>query len=232
MQYFKNFFKSITPFEYCLWGGSVLATALGFVLCKSNNYASLAASLIGVTALIFVAKGNVIGEILSVVFAAFYGAISFAFRYYGEMITYLGMTAPIAIATVVVWLRHPFQGKKTEVKINDLKRKEFLFLAFLSAAVTAAFYFILQALNTANLIASTLSVLTSFLAAYLQMRRSSFYALAYAANDVVLIVLWSLAVRQSAESVSMIVCFSAFLLNDLYGFYNWMRMRRNQRDSG
>ena len=95
-------------------------------------------------------------------------------------------------------------------------------------AVTAAFYFILRAFHTANLIPSTVSVTTSFLAVYLTARRSPFYALAYAANDVVLIVLWSLMAAEDLSALSMVICFCAFLLNDVYGFLNWMRMRRRQ----
>ena len=58
-----------------------------------------------------------------------------------------------------------------------------MFLA--SAVVTFAFYFILAHFKTANIVPGTISVTTSFLAAYLTFRRSPFFALAYAANDVV-----------------------------------------------
>ena len=55
------------------------------------------------------------------------------------------------------------------------------------------FYFFLEYFNTANIVPSTVSVTTSFLAVYLTFRRSPYFALAYAANDIVLIVLWVLA---------------------------------------
>ena len=48
-------------------------------------------------------------------------------------------------------------------------------------------------LDTPNIVFSTISVTTSFLAASLTMLRSSYYALGYAMNDIVLIVLWVLA---------------------------------------
>lgn len=99
----------------------------------------------------------------------------------------------------------------------------------LSAAVTIAFYFILDALNTANMIPSTISVTTSFLAVYLTFRRSEYYALAYAANDVVLIVLWTMAAMQNISYLSVIICFAAFLVNDLCGFASWKRMKKAQQ---
>ena len=97
-----------------------------------------------------------------------------------------------------------------------------------STAVTAAFYFILKALHTANLIPSTVSVATSFLAVYLTFRRSPYYALAYAANDVVLILLWTLAAIEDLSYLSVIICFVMFLANDLYGFLNWRKMQKKQ----
>ena len=228
MKHVKAFFKSVTPFEYCLWGGSVIAIVLSFVLCDSKDYVNLAGALIGASGLIFLAKGNVVGNFLCVAFAVFYGVISYFTRYYGEMITYLGMTAPTAIVAIVTWLRHPFSGKKTQVQINRLSKKEYALSFLLSCAVAVAFYFILGALNTANLILSTVSVLTSFYASYLTIRRSPFYALAYCANDGILIALWSLMAVGQSEYVCMVVCFAAFFLNDLYGFFNWLRMHKQQ----
>ena len=98
----------------------------------------------------------------------------------------------------------------------------------LTAIVTLLFYFILKRLGTANLLPSTLSVTTSFLAVYLTFRRSPFFALAYAANDIILIVLWVMASMQEAKYVSVVVCFLAFLVNDIYGFISWQKMKLRQ----
>ncbi len=223
-----KFFKSITPFEYFLWGGGILAIVLSFVLCKNTDWLNLIGSVLGCTGLIFIAKGNVLGQVICVIFSAYYGYVSFAMRYYGEMITYLGMTAPIAIAAVIGWLRHPFRGKKGEVEIAKPKKRTYLAVLVLSAAVTAAFYFILRALGTANLLWSVASVFTSFAAVSLSLLRSPFYAVAYACNDVVLIVLWSLAAAGNSEYIALAVCFSVFLAEDLYGFFNWLKLRKKQ----
>ena len=88
--------------------------------------------------------------------------------------------------------------------------------------------FILKYFNTANLIPSTFSVSTSFLAAYLTFRRSPYFALAYASNDVVLIVLWVLASLKDISYISVVICFIVFLVNDLYGFISWLRMMKRQ----
>ena len=226
----KNPFKKLNTLELCLWIFSLVLVILSFVLSPLKDYLTLVASLIGVTALIFVAKGMVIGQILTVVFSVFYGIISFFFAYYGEMITYLLMTAPIAILATVEWIKNPY--KKTEtVAIKKLTAKDIIIMVILCAIVTVAFYFILKAFDTANLIFSTISVTTSFFACYLTYLRSPYYALAYACNDIVLIVLWVLATIENVAYIPMIVCFSTFLLNDLYGFFNWSKMQKTQSNN-
>ena len=96
----------------------------------------------GVTALIFVSKGDVFGQVLTIVFSVMYGVISFAFAYYGEMLTYLCMTAPIAVSAVVTWLRHPFEKGKQEVEVNTLKSWERVAVAFATVIITVAVLFI------------------------------------------------------------------------------------------
>lgn len=194
---------------------------------SNSNVISLIASLMGVTALIFIAKGYVIGQIFVIIFAILYGIISLELRYYGEMITYVGMSAPIALISAITWIRNPYKGSR-QVKIARLTPKKVTVLLILTAAVTAAFYFILGALGTANLIVSTVSVATSFFAASLTVLRSPYYALAYSLNDIVLIVLWSIATINDTSNLPTLMCFVVFLANDVYGFVNWRRMQRKQ----
>ena len=159
-----------------------------------------------------------------IIFSVLYGMISFGFDYYGEMMTYLGMTAPMAVISLISWLKNPFEKDKAEVKVNKIKLQEMVFMAFLTAAVTAVFYFILKAFGTANLLPSTISVTTSFAAVYLSFRRSELFAAAYALNDIVLIILWAMASASDISYLSVTICFVIFLANDIYGFISWRRM--------
>ena len=217
-----------TKAELSLWFGSVTLIVIAFFLFDRESYMTLAASLIGVTSLIFNAKGNPFGQALMIVFSLLYGIISYTFSYYGEMITYLGMTLPMAVFALVAWLRHPYNGNKAEVQVNRIGKKETVFMWLLTVVVTVGFYFILEAVDTANLLPSTLSVTTSFLAVYLTFRRSPYYALAYGANDLVLIVLWVFASLEDIHYVSVVVCFIVFFVNDMYGFISWRRMEKRQ----
>ncbi len=227
MNKIKSLWRDLTHFERGLWITSVIVVSLSYLLSPSGNWMTLVTSVIGVTALIFVAKGYVIGQILCIVFALLYGLISLHFHYYGEVITYLGMTAPIAVVSTISWLRHPYR-KTAEVEVQHVTKKQIAWLVLATVAVTVAFYFILKALHTANLFWSTVSVATSFFAASLTALRSPYYAIAYTANDLVLIVLWIAATIQDIAYLPMIFCFVMFMANDLYGFWHWRRMRDRQ----
>jgi len=197
MNIFKRIIAYFTKQEIVLWSVSALCIMVSFVIFDRANVMTLIASLIGVTSLIFTAKGNPIGQFLMVVFSIFYGIISYNYAYYGEMVTYLGMTMPMAVFALIAWLRHPFKGNKAQVTVNHIGRKETVFMFVLAGAVTAAFYFILR-------------------------------ALAYATNDIVLIIMWILACMDDIKYISVIVCFVAFLFNDLYGFISWRKMAKAQ----
>lgn len=224
----QNPWKELSVKEWWLWSISMLIVTVSNLVGGSFDVLTLAATWVGITSLIFAAKGNVWAQFLMVAFSILYGIISFRFRYWGEMITYLGMTLPMAVWSAVTWLRNPSAGSKSEVAIRKLEKKHFLFLLVLSIVVTGAFYFILRWLETTNIVFSTLSVTTSFLAASLTMLRSSYYALGYAANDLVLIVLWGLAAAKDPVYIPVIINFMIFFMNDMYGFISWKKRERTQ----
>ena len=227
----KNPFSELKKHEWILWSISMTVVLVSNFVSKDIQPVTLLATLIGVTALIFVAKGNVWGQIFTVVFSVLYSITSFEFRYYGEIITYLGMSAPIAALSVISWLRNPYKKGKNEVKIRHLKARDVALCVVLTLSVTVAFYFILSALGTPNLLVSTVSITTSFLASYLMFMRNSYYAIAYAANDIALVTLWILATFESLSYLPMVACFAIFLVNDIYGFASW-KIREKKQEAG
>ena len=220
--------KYFSTFEKGLWLTSVMLISISFFAFDRVNYLTYIASVTGATSLIFNAKGNPFGQLLMVIFSILYGIISWSFAYYGEMITYIGMTGPMAAFALVAWLRNPFKGNRAEVAVNRISVREWWIMLLLTAIVTVIFYFILRYFNTANLLLSTISVTTSFAAVYLTFRRSQYFAIAYAMNDVILIALWTLASLEDSSYISVCICFITFLFNDIYGFIAWNRMHKRQ----
>ena len=224
----NNPIKILSKHDRILWICSLLIVFISNISVPNFDPLTLAAALIGVTSLVFAAKGNVWAQILMIVFSILYGIISFRFRYWGEMITYLAMTMPMAVWSTITWLKNPSKENKNEVQIQKLTSTHIIGLIFFGIIITAVFYFILLRLNTPNLLFSTISITTSFVAVSLTMLRSSYYAVVYAANDIVLIVLWSLASVQNPVYIPVTINFVIFFLNDVYGFINWKKRELKQ----
>lgn len=223
----KNPLNHLNKTDAIIWASS-LSTILATFFIFGGNALSLISSLLGVTTLIFMAKGVVFAQVLTIIFALLYGIISLTFRYYGEMITYVFMTLPMAVLSLISWLKHPYKDTKV-VEVQTPSKKAVLILFALSIVVTAIFYFVLKALNTPNLAVSTISITTSFFAAGLSYLRSPFYAIAYCFNDLILIALWLYASFKDISYVPLVACFSVFLFNDLYGFINWNKIKNSQK---
>lgn len=114
--------------EFILWIAEMVVIITFFCIFDRKEFSTLIASLIGVTSLIFCAKGNPVGQILIIVFSTFYGFISFRCAYYGEMLTYLGMTAPMAILSLISWIKNPYNKESSEVRVAKLKKLDIIIL--------------------------------------------------------------------------------------------------------
>lgn len=224
----NNPIKMLSKREWIIWMGSLIIVFASNIITTDFDLLTLVAALIGVTSLIFAAKGNVWAQVLMVIFSILYGIISFRFHYWGEMITYLGMTMPMSVWSTITWLKNPSEENGSEVQIQTLNKKHIIGLTISGIFVTGIFYYILKLLDTPNIIFSTISIITSFLATSLTMLRSSYYAIGYAANDIVLIILWVLASLENPTYIPVVVNFSIFFINDMYGFVSWKKREIQQ----
>ncbi|MBR6533781.1 MAG: nicotinamide mononucleotide transporter, partial [Clostridia bacterium] len=168
----KRFFNYFTKFELILWACSIGVVIVSYVGFGRSIDLAFFASLIGATALIFNAKGNPLGMGMMIFFCMIYGYISYTFSYFGEMITYLGMSWPMSIMAFVSWLKNPYKNKRSQVTISSVTKKDLVVIFSVALIVTIILYFILKFFGTSNLLISTFSVTTSFIAAALTYKRS------------------------------------------------------------
>lgn len=223
----KNIFKSLSIFEICLWSISSLVIIVSSIVTKGDIFATIT-SLIGAASLIFIAKGYPLGQILGIAFMIMYSYISYKSKYYGELICSLLLSLPMAVYTLIVWLKHPFDKKTSQVQVGKSEKKSILVIVFLAISFSIICYFILKIFNTPNIFVSTLSITTSFIAVSFMAIRSPYYAIGYALNDIVLIVLWSMETITNIMCLPVLINFIVFLANDTYGFFNWIKIRKNQ----
>ena len=225
----KNIYKDWNLFEILLLSVSLVLISVCFIFTPDKNWFSLISSLLGVTTVVFTAKGKVAAPFLSLIYSVFYIIISITQQYYGEAIIYGVFMAPLQFITIFNWLKNK-NNETSAVKVNKVTVKEYLILTGITLLATVGFYFLLKWLNTAQLVVSTISLITSALATYLLLRRCSNYALFYIVNDIILIVLWGIAMASTGLSIlPMIISFSVFLINDVYGFIKWKSREKQEK---
>ncbi len=224
----KKYFGSLGRTDIFVWGISILLIVISYFLSPAGGLINSITSLLGVTAIIFVAKGQVLGQVLLASFAVLYGVVSYFQGYYGETAICIFLSLPLAAFAIITWYKNPY-GDSGEVSIRRLKWRDWLLLLPLTAVVTTFMYFLLSYLGTSNIIWSTFSIATSFLAAGLTVLRSPYFALGYVFNDIVLIVLWVSAALGDPSAISMVFCFLGFLLNDSYSFVCWRIREKKQK---
>ena len=114
--------------DWAFWLGSLAVVAVSNFLGGNVDPLTLIAALTGVTALMLAAKGQVFAQYLMIVFCLLYGAISCRFRYWGEMLTYLGMSLPMAVWSAVTWRRNTAHEAGSAVAIRRLTGRDLALL--------------------------------------------------------------------------------------------------------
>ena len=200
-----------------------------FFLGSDKNVLSLITSILGVITVIFGAKGLVLAPVINIIYNVVYILLSYTQGFYGEVLIYVFLMTPINIAMIVSWFKNKSKEDENIVEVNKLSKKEYFILFFVTILFSIGFYFILRALNTTAVFISTISLIDSFIATYLLYRRCSNYALSYIVNDIILIVLWSFAIKNNGIAyLPMILSFGVFLVNDIYGLISWKKRERKQ----
>lgn len=199
-----------------------------FFASDKKNVLSLITSLIGITSVFVLAKGLFFAPYLDISYNILYSIMSIIMCYYGEAIIYIFIMMPISIFSIIAWFKNK-KGDSSVVKTNKISGKEWLLLFIITIFLTIGFYFLLKLLHTRELIVSTISLISSVIGAYLILRRSSYYAIVFIFNDIILIVLWALSIGSFGLSyLPSIFSFVIFLFNDFYGFVRWKKEEKKK----
>ena len=222
-------FKDWTDFEKVLLFGSIIVVSLVGIFFKSDLLTT-SCSIVGIITALLLAKGKNLGQVFGLLITILYSIVSFKNKYYGEVLIYALLMLPMYVIGIITWINHKNE-KTNSVEINSIKKKEWIIVSFVFALVFVGIYYLLKAFNTNELIVSTISVLASLFAVYLQIRRSKYSFSFYIVNDIILMFLWGIpVVRGSYILFPMLLNPTINLINDTYGFYNWKKTEKIQKN--
>ena len=221
--------KDWTNFEKVLLFGSIIIVGLVGILFKSDLL-TISCSIVGIITALLLAKGKNLGQVFGLLITILYSIVSFKNKYYGEVLIYSLLMLPMYIIGIITWINHKNE-KTNSVEINSINKKEWVIVSIVFVWVFICIYYLLKAFNTNELVVSTISVLASLFAVYLQIRRSKYSFSFYMVNDIILMFLWGMpVVRGSYILFPMLLNPTINLINDAYGFYNWKKTEKIQKN--
>ena len=221
--------KDWTNFEkVLLFGSIIIVTITG--LCFKSDLLTITCSIVGIITVLLLAKGKNLGQVFGLLITILYSTVSFKNKYYGEVLIYALLMFPMFVIGIFSWIKHKNE-KTNSVEINSIKKNEWIIISFAFAGIFVGIYYLLKSFNTSELFVSTISVLASLFAVYLQIRRSKYSFSFYILNDIILIFLWGIpVVRGSYMLFPMLLNPTINLINDIYGFYNWKKTEIIQKN--
>ena len=222
----KKLFIDWTKFEIVfLFVGTLLALILTPIF--NGTIIDLLYTLLYFWTALLLAKGKYSCYIIGIISTFFYAYVSYTNSYYGEIIISMGCTLPLMIVGLVNWLKH--QDNTNTVIIKEITKKELILVLISQVIMFGGYYYLLKYFNTSNLFVSTLSIVASLIATYLTARRSEYGFVGFIINDLILITLWGLPVITGNLSlIPVLLCPMLLLVNDIYGVYNWKRLKEKQ----
>ncbi len=231
MQYIYNYFKDWNLFEKLYLFVGIVVGILTSIIFNGTIIDSLY-TITYLTTAILMSKGKVESYFIGIISVFFYGIVSYNQGYYGELLITIFLTFPMMIIGIISWLKH--QDKDEDVVIiSSLSKKEIVFAFSSQLILFWVYYFLLKAFNTDLLMISSLSIVTSVLATYFEARRSELSLFCYVANDLILITLWMIPIINGVTSlISVLIGPMLLLVNDIYGSYNWKRLKDIQKVKG
>lgn len=223
--------KRFRWWELAFMAAAYIAVVVLSIVFKSN-WLIVLSSLFGMTTTFLLAKGFALGNLVGILQIVFYTIMCYNNRYFGEIITNVGIVFPAYAFSFYTWTKrnhdHVLQVN------NSIKLQEWL-LAFVGiGGVAVGFYFVLRALNTANLIFSTLAVFFVTMYCYLSIRRSQFCFVFRLLMDLVTFVLWLLVFLDTLKEgfgaiyIPTLLNYVVYAVLDLFGIVNWIRLKRTQ----
>lgn len=231
MQYIYNYFKDWNLFEKLYLFVGIVVGILTSIIFNGTIIDSLY-TITYLTTAILMSKGKVESYFIGIISVFFYGIVSYNQGYYSELLITIFLTFPMMIIGIISWLKH--QDKDEDVVIiSSLSKKEIVFAFSSQLILFWVYYFLLKAFNTDLLMISSLSIVTSVLATYFEARRSELSLFCYVANDLILITLWMIPIINGVTSlISVLIGPMLLLVNDIYGSYNWKRLKDIQKGKG
>ena len=235
INYLKEYFKDWNWWDYS-W--TIIASITGIWLGLHwgsdnwNTILSIVTCLTGLWCVILVAKGRIFNYYLGIVNVIGYAYISYQYQLYGEVMLNAMYFLPMQFVGLYIWTKHTNPEVKDAVKIRFLSHGRRLALFAFSGIVVIVYAKFLKSIGDPLPYLDSTSTALSVIAMILMAWRYMEQWILWIAVDIVSIMMWYLVVMdKGANDIALLVMWSAYLINAVYGFTMWIKMYNKQQNS-
>lgn len=203
-----------------VWLGLFSGMAIVLTFLMEDTLFGFTVFITGVLCVVLAAKGNLMTYVFGMYNTLGYAYLAWVNGLFGEVMLNLLFFVPMNIIGFLMWKNHRQGGKLSMLQLN---KGGLLLVAAVCAAVSAALGFGLSFIEAQNspYIDATTTVL-SIVATFLMVKRYKEQWLVYIVLNMFTVLLWAIRTAEgSPDGGMMIVMWSAYLINALYGYYTW-----------
>ena len=213
----EEFLSGWKPFEVA-WVVIFLAAQIIAYVLMPDSPLGMISGIAGILCVVFVSKGKISNYFFGLIFAYTYFYVSWGSNFLGEMNTALYVYIPSQFIGYFMWKQNMQNDNGSEsVVAKALTPKGWAILLVSVAIGTLCF---VQALKAAGGSSTELDGLTTIITVAAQL----LMILRYREQWLLWIVLNVLSIWLWNGQPAMYLMYSAYLLNSLYGYYNWTKL--------
>ena len=214
-----EFFGGWKPFELA-WLFLFLAAQIFAYVQAPDSLLAMISGIAGILCVVFVGKGKISNYLFGLIFAYTYFYVALDNKFYGEMTTTLYVYIPAQFIGYFLWKQNMQSQDKVEVvEAKFLTVKGWLTL--ISAVLIGSLAFI-SILKTTDGQSVSLDGVTPVLVVAAQL----LMILRYSEQWILWIIINILSIWLWAETPAMYLMYGAYLLNSVYGYYNWTKLAK------
>lgn len=203
-----------------VWLGLFSSIAIVLTLIMKDTLFGFTVFLTGILCVVLAAKGNLMTYVFGMYNTFGYAYLAYSNGLFGEVMLNLLFFVPMNVIGFMMWKRHR-HGNKLAMRQMSMRGVSLVAAVCLVGSALLGYGLSLIPEQNSPYIDAITTIL-SIAATYLMVRRFKEQWLVYIVLNIFTVLLWVIrTIDGSSDGVLMIVMWSAYLLNAIYGYYTW-----------
>lgn len=225
-------FKDWTLFEK-VWLGVFTLVNIYLFFAFKDSLLGFISSITGMLCVVLVAKGKISNYYFGIVQTSTYAYIAYTYGLYGESMLNALFYFPIQFIGIYLWKKNltKVQTIGEDVSVKRLDQKGWIYVIGTAVIGSIAYAYLLNAIGGQQVRLDSAAVVLSVIAQILMLKRFAEQWVLWIMVNGLTIVLWVIVLLQTGgNDWAMLVMWSAFLVNSIYGYVNWLKMHKQQHN--